>query len=268
MFRIWIMSNKITVLVIEDSRLIRQLVKAILSKAGYGVLEAESGEDGLALVVNHRPDVVLIDVLLAGDMDGLTVCHEIRSISGLEKTPVMIMSSLSQEADLAAGRLYGADDYLTKPINSQILLSRIASLLNPRGDKEKPETDKTGLAPPIRSTILLNDIAEYRLVLKACDQEIIELIGLNFLNTSKTELEEIIAAFKAEDWTTLERLAGTLKGLVGTFGATYLEYLLSQIGQDANCQQVDLSLIQNLEKEFPLFCAALAEHIKEGLPGA
>jgi DNA-binding response OmpR family regulator len=127
------MQNKIKILVIEDTRVIRELVKATLSKAGYEVFEADSGEVGLALVVNHRPDVVLIDVLLAGEMDGLTVCHEIRSISGLEKTLIIIMSSLNQESDLAAGRLYGADDYLTKPINSQMLLSRIASFLNSSG---------------------------------------------------------------------------------------------------------------------------------------
>ncbi|WP_162888620.1 PleD family two-component system response regulator [Dechloromonas sp. HYN0024] len=121
-----------TVLVIEDARLIREVVKATLVKAGYEVLEADSGEMGLALVISHRPDVVLVDVLLSGEMDGLTVCHEIRSISELEKTPVIIMSSLTQEADLAAGRLYGADDYLTKPIDSQMLLARIASVLKPK----------------------------------------------------------------------------------------------------------------------------------------
>jgi DNA-binding response OmpR family regulator len=130
------MLKKITILVIEDARLVRELVRAILSKTGYVVVEADSGEIGLAMVIEHRPDVVLVDVLLAGEMDGLTVCHEIRSISGLENTPVIIMSSLSQEADLAAGRLYGANDYLTKPINSEILLSRIASVLEPRGDND------------------------------------------------------------------------------------------------------------------------------------
>lgn len=103
-------------------------------KAGYVVLEADSGELGLVLFVSQRPDVVLVDVLLAGEIDGLTVCHEIRSISGLQKTPVIIMSSLNQEADLAAGQLYGADDYLIKPINSKTLLTRIASVLNPRDD--------------------------------------------------------------------------------------------------------------------------------------
>jgi len=123
------MSNKLSVLVIEDSRLIQELVKAVLSKAGYEVFQADSGESGLALVVKHRPDVVLIDVLLAGAMDGLAVCHEIRSMSGIDKTPILIMSSLAQEGDLAAGKLYGADDYLVKPINADILLSRIASIL-------------------------------------------------------------------------------------------------------------------------------------------
>lgn len=128
------MPKKLTVLVIEDSSFIQLMVRAILEKAGYDVLEADSGETGLALVIKHRPDLVLIDVLLAGAMDGLTVCHEIRSISGLDKTPILIMSSLGQETDLAAGRLYGADDYLTKPLSADIMLARIESVLSARSD--------------------------------------------------------------------------------------------------------------------------------------
>lgn len=261
------MPNKNTVLVIEDSRLIREQVKATLVKAGYEVLEADSGEVGLALAVSLRPDAVLLDVLLAGEMDGLTVCHEIRSMSGLEKTPVIIMSSLNQEADLAAGQLYGADAYLVKPIHAQTLLARIASVLKPGGGAAVAEKASASVSPAQGANVG-DDIAEYRQALMACDQETLKLIGPSFLKTAEAELQEIIAAFADEDWATLERLAVTQKGVVGTFGAPYLEYLLSQIGQDAACQHVKATLIQNLVKEFPLFCAALAERLEAASPDA
>jgi DNA-binding response OmpR family regulator len=127
------MSRKLSVLVIEDSRLIQQTIKALLIKSGYDVIEADDGETGLALAISTHPDVVLVDVLLPGALDGLAVCHEIRSTPGLEETPILILSSLKQEADFAAGRLYGADDYLIKPVDKVNLLARIDSVLKARG---------------------------------------------------------------------------------------------------------------------------------------
>lgn len=127
------MSRKFSVLIIEDSRIVQQTVKALLLKSGYDVIEADDGETGLELAMTARPDVVLVDVLMPGDLDGLAVCHEIRNTPGLEQTAILIMSSLKQEADFAAGRLYGADDYLIKPVDKDSLLARIDSVLKARG---------------------------------------------------------------------------------------------------------------------------------------
>ncbi len=127
-----LMLQKPSVLVVEDTADVRLFVRTVLAKAGYEVFEADTGESALALVVKHRPDIVLLDVMLASSMDGLTVCHEIRSIKGLETTPVIIISALDQESDLAAGRLYGADDYLTKPLSAKLLTERVAKLLDAR----------------------------------------------------------------------------------------------------------------------------------------
>lgn len=127
------MSRKLTVLIIEDSRVIQQVIKGILNKSGYDTIEADDGETGLALALHTHPDVVLVDVLLPGALDGLDVCHEIRSTNGLRETPIVILSALDQETDFAAGRLYGADDYLIKPVDKETLLDRIDSVLKARG---------------------------------------------------------------------------------------------------------------------------------------
>jgi len=128
-----VMSRKLTVLIIEDSRVIQQVIKGILNKSGYDTIEADDGETGLALALRTHPDVVLVDVLLPGALDGLDVCHEIRSTNGLRETPIVILSALDQEGDFAAGRLYGADDYLIKPVDKDTLLNRIDSVLKARG---------------------------------------------------------------------------------------------------------------------------------------
>ncbi len=127
------MSRKFTALIIEDCRIIQQTIKAILIKSGYEAIVADTGEAGLALAISTHPDIVLVDVLLPGALDGLDVCHEIRSAKGLENTPILILSSLAQEADFAAGRLYGADDYLIKPVDKDTLLNRIDTVLKAHG---------------------------------------------------------------------------------------------------------------------------------------
>lgn len=125
-----------TILVVEDTADVRLFVRTVLAKAGYEVHEAETGESALALLVKHRPALILLDVMLASPMDGLTVCHEIRSIKGFELTPVVIISALDQESDLAAGKLYGADDYLTKPLSAALLTKRVTQLIMQREQAE------------------------------------------------------------------------------------------------------------------------------------
>ncbi len=117
------------VLIIEDNRVLREIAKAILLKADYEVIEASDGESGLALALSQKPDVVLVDVLLPGAMDGLDVCSGIRGNEATRATPIIVTSCLTQQTDVAAAKLFGADAYLTKPIEKELLLSAIGGLL-------------------------------------------------------------------------------------------------------------------------------------------
>jgi two-component system KDP operon response regulator KdpE len=109
------------VLVVDDEQAIRRFLKTSLAANGCVVFEAASGQDALAAVVNHRPDVVILDLGLP-DMDGLEVTKCLREWA---QTPIIILSVRGQETDKIAALDAGADDYLTKPFGVGELIARL-----------------------------------------------------------------------------------------------------------------------------------------------
>ncbi|MFO1486893.1 MAG: response regulator [Verrucomicrobiota bacterium] len=114
-----------TALIIDDEPQIRRLLRVTLEANGYRVLDAATGNDGLAEVAQRKPDVVLLDLGLP-DVDGLTVLKRIREWS---KVPILILSVRDQEDDKIAALDSGADDYVTKPFNSGELLARLRAAM-------------------------------------------------------------------------------------------------------------------------------------------
>lgn len=112
-----------TVLLIEDDEAIRTSVRLLLAANGFTVLEAPSGEDGLALV--SQADVALVDLRLPG-IDGFEVIAAIRTA---EQLPIVILTAQSEREDVVRGLEAGADDYITKPFDGRELVARIRSLL-------------------------------------------------------------------------------------------------------------------------------------------
>lgn len=109
------------ILLVEDEPQMRRFLRVALEGSGYRYLEAPTGEEGLALAVQHRPDVILLDLGLP-DMDGLDLMTRLREWS---QTPVIVISARGQEADKIGALDVGADDYLTKPFGTGELLARI-----------------------------------------------------------------------------------------------------------------------------------------------
>lgn len=128
-----------TILVVDDERKIRQLVRAYLEKEGYAVIEAATGPDALELVRNDHPDLVVLDVMLPG-LDGIEVLREIRTFSDVY---VVMLTAKSEEVDKLIGLSVGADDYLAKPFSPRELLARIKAVL--RRDRGVAKPDRTGL---------------------------------------------------------------------------------------------------------------------------
>ncbi len=112
------------VLIIEDERAIRRLLKTSLEGAGYAVLEAQSGEAGIRDAASQRPELVILDLGLP-DQSGLEVLKRIREWSPV---PVLILTVQDSESDKVAALDSGADDYLTKPFSVPELLARLRVL--------------------------------------------------------------------------------------------------------------------------------------------
>ncbi len=114
-------SAPLRVLLVEDEPQMRRFLRVALEGSGYRYLEASTGEEGLTLAVQHRPDVILLDLGLP-DMDGLELMTRLRAWS---QTPVIVISARGQETDKIGALDVGADDYLTKPFGTGELLARI-----------------------------------------------------------------------------------------------------------------------------------------------
>ncbi len=117
--------NHPTILIIDDEEPIRELLKLTMQSAGFtSFLEAANGEDGLALVQKHMPDLILLDLMLPG-IDGLTVCRRLKSSPETQMIPIIMLTAKSDESDIVIGLEMGANDYITKPFSRKILIARI-----------------------------------------------------------------------------------------------------------------------------------------------
>ncbi len=114
------------VLVIEDSAIIRKLLRMTLQLAGYQVSETSNGLDGVGMASELKPDVVLLDLMMPGAIDGLEVCRRMRQDPSLASTPVLMLTAKGQEADKLEGLAAGATEYLIKPFEPDNLLKMIS----------------------------------------------------------------------------------------------------------------------------------------------
>ncbi len=132
---------KIKILIIEDENSIRYFMRTMLEYAGYDVLTAATGREGIELINSHCPDVVLLDLGLP-DMDGIEVVKSLRKWSSM---PVIVVSARGEEKDKVAALDAGADDYLSKPFGQAELLARIkVALRHATGEGTNPKISPAG----------------------------------------------------------------------------------------------------------------------------
>ena len=123
------MNNKLlTILIIEDEPDIRQFISFNLQKNNYKVLNAINGEDGLTFAKKHKPDIVILDLMLPG-IHGIEVCRLLNKNKDTKKIPIIMLTALGQEENIIKGLEAGADDYITKPFSFKILNARIKSVI-------------------------------------------------------------------------------------------------------------------------------------------
>ncbi len=119
------------ILVVDDEPKLVNLLYEVLTASGYTVLSARSGEKAIELITKEQPDLVLLDIVLAKEVDGFDVARRVRKFSDV---PIIMLTAKVRESDLLRGFDVGADDYLTKPFSSKELLVRVQAVLKRASD--------------------------------------------------------------------------------------------------------------------------------------
>lgn len=122
-------------LVIDDSDQIRWFLKHVFNKE-YQILEARNGQDGINVALKEEPDLILCDVMMPVK-DGYETCREIKNDPKMAQTPVVMLTAKVESEDVITGIEAGADDYITKPFDVEILRSKINSLMKKRDDMKR-----------------------------------------------------------------------------------------------------------------------------------
>lgn len=126
---------KSTILVVDDEEDIQELLTLNLSREGYNVITADTGEQALELAKNELPALTVLDLMLPG-IDGLDVCKILKNNSKTRHIPIIMLTAKSEESDIVAGLELGADDYITKPFSSKVLVARARRLLRKHVERD------------------------------------------------------------------------------------------------------------------------------------
>jgi two-component system, OmpR family, alkaline phosphatase synthesis response regulator PhoP len=130
-----------TILIVEDEEDILALLHFNLIKAGYVANCVGSGDEALSAIRAHKPDLVLLDLMLPG-LDGLEVCRLLRNEDSTKELPIIMLTARGEEEDVVRGLELGADDYITKPFSMKVLLARVQTVLRRRSEVAEISPDQ------------------------------------------------------------------------------------------------------------------------------
>ena len=130
-----------TILVIDDDELVSRTLQRALKLYDYQVMVANSGAEGLHVARRHRPDLLVLDVIMPGT-DGYQVCRQVRGDPLLKEVPILFLTAKSKDEDKIEGFRAGGDDYLAKPFNMQELQLRIRAILRRSSGKQLDPLDQ------------------------------------------------------------------------------------------------------------------------------
>ncbi|MBN2682164.1 MAG: response regulator transcription factor [Bacteroidales bacterium] len=129
--------EKAKILLVDDEPDIREFLCYNLKKEGFEVLSAQNGKEAIKLVIQEKPDLIIMDVMMP-EMDGIEACEEIRKIPEFQNILIAFLTARGEDYSQIAGFEAGGDDYIAKPIKPKVLISRINALLK-RRKLEKPK---------------------------------------------------------------------------------------------------------------------------------
>jgi len=131
------------ILAVDDEEDILELLRFNLTKEGFAVVCAASGEEALKSALSNKPDLVLLDLLLPG-MDGLEVARRLKKDASTKEIPIIMVTAKGEEADIVTGLEVGAEDYITKPFSRKVLIARVRAVL--RRKTAAPADDQEALS--------------------------------------------------------------------------------------------------------------------------
>ena len=139
------MNNPPRILVVDDNATNRDIITTRLETHGYETLQAADGEEALAAVKQHRPDLVLLDVMMP-KVDGIEACRRLKGDATLPFLPIILVTAKVDSKDIVAGLDAGADEYLTKPVDQAALVARVRSVLRVKALHDQVQAQAADLA--------------------------------------------------------------------------------------------------------------------------
>jgi len=139
------------IIFIEDESDLREVIEHNLIREGYQVYSSSDGENGLQLIREKSPDLILLDLMLPG-LDGLDVCRALKTDAITRAIPIIMVTAKGEESDIVLGLGIGADDYVTKPFSTKELIARIKAVLRRSSLKE----DQSGQARIVRGEVVID----------------------------------------------------------------------------------------------------------------
>lgn len=164
-----------TILLIDDEPDIIEFLSYNLKKEGYKVFSAANGEEGVRMVQQINPSLILLDIMMP-KMDGIETCQVIRKDLNITQPIIAFLTSRSEDYSQIAGFEAGADDYITKPIRPRLLLSKVESLLR-RLEREGEEVTDTFSKLKIDREKFMVEINGLSLLLPKKEFELLELLA-------------------------------------------------------------------------------------------
>ena len=192
------------ILIVDDSPTQAKLLEQVLSAHGYRVCVARNGREALDAVLSERPDLVVSDILMP-EMDGFELCRQVRAIEEVKGTPIILLTHLNDPADVLHSLEAGANYFVSKPYSNELLLSRIATVLQGKGaacleEESDGETairyrDKSYLIHATRAQAIDLLLATYEL---AADKNQELMAAKQSLSNLNRELEQRVAERTAD----------------------------------------------------------------------
>jgi EAL domain-containing protein (putative c-di-GMP-specific phosphodiesterase class I)/DNA-binding response OmpR family regulator len=253
------------ILIVDDDEDILLIVQTILANAGYSVLVARNGREGVDLALETRPDLILLDVMMP-ELSGWEVCTTLKNAPETRQTPIAMMTVKSEIRDLITGMQVGANDYITKPFTRRKLLQTVRQLLDKR-DETAPafltsENDQLRF-----KTLLFDPVTELPTVPVIIDALRDRLLDSRDLAVLYVDVEQYSHIEDTYGWEVFDGLlrhaAKALRRMVGTIFATEDFVAVNRTGGS------DFYILTNLEggDEAPARLLRKARQVEESLRG-